>query len=109
MPTDAVIYTQPERLMNDLAVCTKYCTDLDYRVVAVVQGDWREAMDFLEDGRAQVLVAAGDDGFPSGGLPRVEIVSQMRRNRVRDIYRPSRNERPADANDTRRRRPRPIA
>jgi hypothetical protein len=109
MPTNVVIFTQPARLMINLAICSRHCQELDYEAIAVVRGDWGEAMDYLAGGEAEVIVVAEDDDLPPDRTPRIEVVAHMQERRAADLYRKGRNERSQDVNDSRRRRPRPIA
>lgn len=106
MPINAVIFTHPARLMINLAICSRHCQELDYEAVAIIRGDWGEAMDYLAAGTAEVIVVAEDDDLPPDRTPRIEVVSRMRDNEP-DLYGRGRNERSAD--DGRHRRPRPIA
>lgn len=108
MSTNVVIFAQPDaELMTKIGICTQYCIEAGYEAVAVVRGAWKEAEACLDSGEAELIVAAGADDVPTQRLPRVEIVNQMREH-ARDVYRRRRAERAADADDSRRRRPRPI-
>lgn len=109
MSTNIVIFAQPDnRLMAKIGICTQYCIEAGYEAIAVVRGTWEEAMDYITAGEAEVILAAEDDDLPPDRTPRVEVVSQIRENDARNLYRSGRNER-GDVDDNRRRRPRPLA
>jgi hypothetical protein len=91
MGTNVVIYTPATNVMIKLAICSRLCQELDYEAIAIVRGDWGEAMDYLTSGQAQVIVVAEDDDLPPDRTPRVEVVSHMRPNDGPDVYRPGPN------------------
>lgn len=52
-----------------------------YKLVSVVDGPgaaWGDAVKFLHDGRAEVVVVGDDSHIPAGFVPRVDVVSRLK-------------------------------
>lgn len=108
MSINAVIFAKPaDQLMIKVGICSQYCIEAGYEAIAIVRGVWEEAMDYIASGDADVIVAAEPDDLPADRRPRIEVVTHMREAML-DVHRHA-VERQGAADDTRQRRPRPLA
>jgi hypothetical protein len=94
----AVIFVLSERLIQDGHVCLQHCLTHGYRMIGVVRDNWREAMEYINDGRAAVLVVAGGPHHLPPRAPRVEYATMRPTNDRERHVRTSRiNQRAAEA------------
>jgi hypothetical protein len=72
--TNAVVFVLGNRLILDGNICLQYCLAHGYNMIGVVKDDWRQALDYLHDGTAAVLVVADERSFADQS-PRIEVVA----------------------------------
>lgn len=70
--TDAAVFILGRRLLPDAGRCIDYCMAQGYNMKALFKDDWREAVEYVDSGEAEVLVVADFDQSMS---PRIEVVT----------------------------------
>ena len=83
-PTHAVVFVLSTRLLPDADRCIQYCIKSGYDMIGLIRDNWREAMEYLADGRAEVLVIADERPLPTDRAPRIEVVCHQRAAGVRE-------------------------
>jgi hypothetical protein len=70
-PVEAIILVLGQYLLPDVDRCVSYCLANRYKVIAIVKDNLRQAVDYLEDGAARILVVADARHID----PRIEVVA----------------------------------
>lgn len=84
---NALIYVTAANLDRYTDRCAEYCNRLGLSLAAVVVdeldgGRWPEVARMLMDGIVQVVVVADRDELPPDRTPRVDVVSEQRRQMI---------------------------
>lgn len=74
--TTAIIFVLSQYLLPDADRCIRHCLANGYSVVGVVKDNWRQAMEYLNDGTASVLVVADPRHLDPQREPRIEVVAE---------------------------------
>lgn len=72
--THAIVFVLSGRLLPDADRCIQYCIARGYEMSGVIRDNWEIAMQYLADGRAEVLVVADERSFVDR-TPRVEVAA----------------------------------
>lgn len=72
----AIIFVLSQYLLPDADRCIRHCLAHGYFVVGVVKDNWGQAMEYLHDGTATVLVVADPRHLDPNREPRIEVVAE---------------------------------
>lgn len=73
--TQAVIFVLSQHLLPDVDMCISHSLCRGYEVVKIVRDNWKQALDYLHDGTASVVVVACRNRLDPAREPRVEIAA----------------------------------
>lgn len=77
--TDAVVFVLSRYLFPDVERCVSHCLVHGYNAVGVVKDNWKQAMDYLNEGKATVLVVADPEHLDPKRSPRIEVADPLAR------------------------------
>lgn len=103
--TRAIVFVRSDEFDPHVTRCAAYAQEQGYEVAGVVLDDWAAVQKMLDEGQAGVAVVSTGSHLPAKRRPRVEVVEHMHEDQALHAHR---NDRPAAADDSRHRRPRPI-
>lgn len=70
--TSAVVFVLSQHLLPDVDLCINHALARGYRVVCIVKDNWQQAIDYLNDGTAAVLIVASRGRLDPDRTPRIE-------------------------------------
>lgn len=78
--TTAIVFVLSEYLLPDAGIGINHCIAHGYEA-QLVKDDWKTAMEYLTDGKADVLVIPDEGHLDPDRTPRIEVVSRQPSNR----------------------------
>lgn len=74
--TDAIVFVMSQHVLTDVERCIAYSLARGYNVIGVVRDNWQQAIDYLHDGTATVMVVAARNKLDPCREPRIEAAAE---------------------------------